>query len=184
MKFLFIKISKVTLSFFFPRQYLRGEWFNKSTAGWKWCWRSLLFQKILRFNSEIPWPVSPFIMISEAEKLIFHKDDLINFQSPGCYYQNFNGEIHIGKGTRIAPNVGMITSNHNLENLDKHSKGKDIYIGKNCWIGMNSVILPGVKLGDNTIVGAGSIVTKSFENGNCIIVGNPAKIIKKQNVKG
>ena len=44
---------------------------------------------------------------------------------------------------------------------------------------MNSIILPGVKLGDKTIVGAGSIVTKSFEEGNCVIVGNPAKIIKK-----
>jgi acetyltransferase-like isoleucine patch superfamily enzyme len=43
---------------------------------------------------------------------------------------------------------------------------------------MNSVILPGVELGPHTIVGAGSIVTKSFPEGNCIIVGNPAKKIK------
>ena len=49
---------------------------------------------------------------------------------------------------------------------------------KNCWIGFNAVILPGVILGDNTIVGAGSIVTKSFESGHCVIAGNPAKIIK------
>lgn len=43
---------------------------------------------------------------------------------------------------------------------------------------MNSVILPGVVLGNNTIVGAGSIVTKSFIEGNCIIAGNPAIKIK------
>lgn len=42
---------------------------------------------------------------------------------------------------------------------------------------MNAMILPGVKLGNNTIVGAGSVVTKSFE-GDCIIAGNPAKKIK------
>ena len=44
---------------------------------------------------------------------------------------------------------------------------------------MNSVILPGVVLGEHTVVGAGSIVTKSFPEGYCVIAGNPAKIIRK-----
>jgi maltose O-acetyltransferase len=45
-------------------------------------------------------------------------------------------------------------------------------------LGANSIILPGVQLGDNVIVGAGSVVTKSFP-GNVIIAGNPAKIINQ-----
>lgn len=46
------------------------------------------------------------------------------------------------------------------------------------WAGMNSVILPGVKLGTRTIVAAGSVVTKSFPEGYCVIAGSPAKIIR------
>jgi acetyltransferase-like isoleucine patch superfamily enzyme len=43
---------------------------------------------------------------------------------------------------------------------------------------MNAVILPSVRLGDFTVVGAGSVVTKSFNEGYCIIAGNPATKIK------
>jgi len=52
-------------------------------------------------------------------------------------------------------------------------------LGERCWIGMNSIILPGVRLGDGTIVGAGSVVTHSFPGGQVMIAGNPAKIINK-----
>ena len=44
---------------------------------------------------------------------------------------------------------------------------------------MNSVLLPGVELGDHTVVGAGTIVTKGFPEGYCVLVGNPARKIKK-----
>jgi bifunctional N-acetylglucosamine-1-phosphate-uridyltransferase/glucosamine-1-phosphate-acetyltransferase GlmU-like protein len=45
----------------------------------------------------------------------------------------------------------------------------------------NSIVLPGVTLGPRTIVGAGSVVTKPFPEGNCIIAGNPARVIKNLN---
>lgn len=55
---------------------------------------------------------------------------------------------------------------------------KDIYIGKNCFLGCNSIILKGTVLGDGCVVGAGAVVSGKFEN-NCVIVGNPARVIKK-----
>ena len=73
--------------------------------------------------------------------------------------------------------MGIISANHDVYDYRSHKKGIT-KIGKYCWIGMNSVILPNVELGDHTIVGAGSIVTKSFSEGYCIIAGNPAIIIK------
>ena len=58
---------------------------------------------------------------------------------------------------------------------------KKTYIGKKCFIGARAIILPGVIIGDQVIVGAGSVVTKDVKS-NCIVAGNPAKIIK-DNIK-
>jgi len=55
---------------------------------------------------------------------------------------------------------------------------KDVFIGANCFIGVASIILPGVHIGDNCIVGAGSVVTKDFSE-NSIIAGNSARRIKE-----
>jgi acetyltransferase-like isoleucine patch superfamily enzyme len=55
---------------------------------------------------------------------------------------------------------------------------KKTCIGKNCFIGCGSIILPGVTIGDSVIVGAGSVVTKDVPS-NCIVAGNPARVIKE-----
>lgn len=174
------KIKILLVKLIYDKKYLVGKNFeNESSRGWGFAFKCIYHQKILRINGNIPWPVNPQTKINNYENIIFDLDDLNNFQSPGCYFQNFSGKIYIGKGTYIAPNTGFITANHNVRDLDRHCEGKDIVLGENCWIGMNSVILPGVTLGNRTIVGAGAIVTKSFEEGNIVIAGNPAKIIKR-----
>jgi len=59
---------------------------------------------------------------------------------------------------------------------------KPVEIGKYAWIGMNSIILPGVKIGDGSVIGAGSMVTGNV--GDMVIVaGNPAKEIRKRSVE-
>lgn len=60
----------------------------------------------------------------------------------------------------------------------QYSDSAPIIIGVNTWIGKNSLILKGVTIGDNSIVAAGSIVTQSTPV-NCIVGGNPAKIVKQ-----
>jgi acetyltransferase-like isoleucine patch superfamily enzyme len=95
----------------------------------------------------------------------------------GCFFQA-NGKIKIGENCWFAQNSVIITSNHDFDHIERNAPPKPVLIGDDCWIGANAVILPGVVLGNHTIVGAGSIVTKSFLDGNCVIAGNPAKIIK------
>lgn len=179
------KVVKIFLNFivlqFYNKKYIKGKYFDNSLLGWKWAFKGILWQKIFGFNRHIDWPVSPFITINNKTNIIFDPDDINNFQAKGTTFQNFAGKIVIGKGTYIANNVGIITSNHNPMNLEEHDPPRDVIIGKGCWLGMNSVLLPGVVLGDRTVVGAGSIVTKSFPEGGVILVGNPARVLRVVN---
>ena len=63
-----------------------------------------------------------------------------------------------------------------------HDRTRGLYlhtrIGKNCFIGGRSLIMPGVEIGDGCVVGAGSVVTKSIPSG-CVVAGNPAKILRQ-----
>lgn len=173
----FCNINYFILGFFYDKRHLKGKFFEEKLMGWKWGW-SCLKNRLIGDRKKIPWPINSSVYVHNAKNIIFDQSSINIFQSPGCYYQNFSGVIWIGSGVYIAPNVGVITSNHNVYDLDKHEEAKDVIIGDNCWIGMNSIILPGVILGDNTIVGAGSVVTKSFKDGKCVVAGNPAKIIR------
>ncbi len=54
----------------------------------------------------------------------------------------------------------------------------DTWIGKECNIGAQSMIMPGVRIGDNCVVAAASVVMKDVPS-NCLVAGNPARIMEK-----
>ncbi|TCI91741.1 acyltransferase [Tenacibaculum sp. M341] len=88
--------------------------------------------------------------------------------------------IHIGENTWVLANSVILAHDH-LRKMKVNT-----YIGKNCLIGIDSIIMPGVVIGDHVVVGAGAIVTKDVKS-NCIVAGNPAKVLKtgiKLNNKG
>lgn len=166
---------------FYKGKYLKGKYFKRFqySQGWRWTMHAFFMQKIVGINRKVPFPVNHNVTVTNYKNMEFHRDNITIFQKPGNYYQASGAKIIIGKDSYIACNVGMVTANHDLTDLSKHTGGKDIVIGPNSWIGLNSVILPGVVLGPHTIVGAGAIVTKSFPEGYCVIAGNPAKKIKE-----
>lgn len=169
-------------SIFYEHCYLKGKAFHsyQFSNGWSWVLENVFVQKVIGYQRHIPFPVSFRSQFMNWENIHFDVDDLENFQKVGCYFQAAaDAHIYIGKGTKIAANVGIITANHDLQDLNKAAPGKNVTIGIDCWIGINSVLLPGVTLGEHTIVGAGSVVTKSFPEGNCVVAGNPAKILRR-----
>lgn len=100
------------------------------------------------------------------------------------YSTHLMGKITIGKRTRIAQHCVIVSDYYGMAKdkplLEQRGTSKgDIYIGDDVWIGANSVILSGVKVGNGAVVGAGSVVTKDVPC-NRIVAGNPAKNIKEK----
>lgn len=102
-------------------------------------------------------------------------------------YANFNltlvddTHIYVGDNTMFGPNVTLATAGHPVlpELREKgYQFNVPIHIGKNCWIGAGSVILPGVTVGDGSVIGAGSVVTKDIPSG-VVDVGNPCRVLRK-----
>lgn len=120
------------------------------------------------------WPIHRNCIISNQKNIYVGINALVG--RSGCYIQGAGG-VFIGNYVQFGPNVGVLSTNHDLYDQRKYNSAK-IVIGDYSWIGMNSVVLPGVELGKRTIVAAGSVVTKSFPEGFCVIGGVPAKIIK------
>ena len=105
--------------------------------------------------------------------------------------KNFGSEpylVTIGENCTITSGVKFITHDASIgivlkyKNIDrvvgdeKYELMGEIKVHDNCMIGVNSIILPGVKIGPDSIVGAGSVVTKDVLPGT-IVGGNPAKVI-------
>ena len=101
-------------------------------------------------------------------------------------YANFNltlvddTHIYVGDNTKFGPNVTVCTAAHPIlpELREKqYQYNAPVHIGKCCWIGTGSVILPGVSIGDNSVIGAGSVVTKDIP-ANVVAVGVPCRVLR------
>lgn len=86
--------------------------------------------------------------------------------------------IKIGNNVTISKNVVFITHDGSpwifRNNNGRYFKYARIIVGDNVFIGMNTIIMPGVKIDNNVIVGSGSVVTKRLKSGY-VYAGNPAK---------
>ena len=134
-------------------------------------------QKILRINGRVPWPVH------FTSRVLYHKKIRVsNRSAPGsssqCYIQGKNG-ITIGCNLRMGPGVGLISANHDLYDYDTWPSSPPIVIGDNVWIGMNSVVLPGVNIGDNVVIASNSVVNKDIP-ANSIAAGNPCTVLREK----
>ena len=97
------------------------------------------------------------------------------------------GNLEIGKRSLVLANVFITNIDHDYSEIGKHVVKQKIFvketkIGENCFIGIGAAIMAGTILGKQCIVGANSVVRGHFPD-YCVIVGSPAKIVKKFNVE-
>jgi acetyltransferase-like isoleucine patch superfamily enzyme len=139
---------------------------------------NIFFQRILRLNGNTPWMVHFTSHVICPKKIKIGKNVERSFARSGnCYIQGLNG-ITLKDNVLFGPGVKIISSNHGFTDHKIIQPEESIEVGEHTWLGANAIVLPGIKIGNNCIVGAGSVVTKSFPD-NCVIAGNPAKIIRQ-----
>jgi acetyltransferase-like isoleucine patch superfamily enzyme len=85
--------------------------------------------------------------------------------------KRYSKGVHLADGAYVA--FGATILCHDMSRNIK----RDVFVGKNCFIGAHSILLPGVRVGDESVVAAGAVVTKDVPP-NSIVAGNPAKIIR------
>lgn len=117
----------------------------------------------------------------------FHCDYGDHIHLGNNFYANYDcimldvNHIYIGNNVLLGPRVSIYTAGHPLSSAVRNSGlefGKSITIGDNAWVGGNTIINPGVKIGCNTVIGSGSVVTKDIPD-NVIAAGNPCRVIRK-----
>jgi len=134
-----------------------------------------MLSNIIHFN--IPW------YVHYSSRVVYWRNiQLGKNVEPGAnvanYIQALNGII-FGSNIRIGPNVSIISSNHNIDDYDKHDDAEPVRIGNDVWIAANCVILPGITVGNNVVIGAGSIVNRDIPD-NSIAAGNPCRVLRSK----
>lgn len=118
-------------------------------------------------------------MRRQGVKIGDHCDILTNVGNFGSepYLIRMGNNVTLAEGVLLITHDGATRVFRNLD--DRWKKETGLYgcidIGDNVFIGVNSIILPGVHLGSNCIVGAGAVVTKDVP-GDVVVAGNPARI--------
>ncbi|MBO6515532.1 MAG: acyltransferase [Bacteroidia bacterium] len=141
--------------------------------------RYFFFQKVLRINGSVPWPVD-----FRSQVIDWQNIDRDEFSYPGgsigCYI-NASGGLKMGSNVIIGPNTIIATTNHSKYDHTKTSKKKGVTIGNDVWIGANCSLVPGAKIGNNVTVGAGCYIRTEIPDNSVVkLVDNHIQISPKR----
>jgi acetyltransferase-like isoleucine patch superfamily enzyme len=101
------------------------------------------------------------------------------FISLGAKLDVCSGSIIIGDRCEITHGCIILAHDAIARRMDRNRNGSGtVRLGNDVFVGVNSVVLMNVTVGDNSVIGAGSVVTKDVPP-NVVVAGNPARIIRR-----
>jgi acetyltransferase-like isoleucine patch superfamily enzyme len=156
------------------RRYVKWLWpqYKRPKVGYMKNYQVLrqyfFFQKIIRINGDVPWPVdfrSKIVDWPSLKKGICCDPG----DNPGIYI-NASGGIVLGNNVNIGQNTILTSTNHYKYDHRKKSHTKGIYIGDNVWIGANVSIVAGTTIGDNVTIGAGCFIKGNIPSDTTVLL--------------
>ncbi|MCH6233260.1 sugar O-acetyltransferase [Cognataquiflexum rubidum] len=170
------------LEMYHQAKELLKQWSDESSRNGEE--KSRILQKLLGKVGKGVWIEAPFYC-DYGKNITIGENTFIN---ANAVFLDCN-RIDIGKNVLIGPNVQIYTATHPISASDRinpnpesnqapyKTKALPVRIGDNCWIGGNTVILPGITIGNNVTVAAGSLVTKDIPNKK-LAMGSPARLVR------
>lgn len=154
-------------------------------------WNGFVFSPIQRFSPNVVTEFNRGSRVKLGKKVRVHSGTKVKVRKGGKLTIGANTKINynciiacrcsieIGEDCEFGPSVCLYDHDHDYRAGLKESKFKSspIVIGKNCWIGANTVILRGTVLGDNCVVGAGSVLSGYYKE-NLLIVQKRETMVK------
>ena len=129
---------------------------------------------------------APNVSFRNAERIAIGAGSHIGEYST-LWAGNSTGRITLGEKCLLAPRVTITASNYGIVQgtpvMDQPKIERDIVIGDDVWLGINTVVVAGVTIGDGAIVAAGAVVTKDVP-AQAIVAGVPAKVIGVRPAEG
>lgn len=154
---------------------LFGSGFGDPQLSLRVLFKHVVVQKVLRINAHVPWPVHWTTRVLAPSRI--DRGSRFPGLSAGCHIDGRNG-IQLGRNVWIGPRVSLVSQNHDMCDYSQYVAARPIVVGDDCWLGVNSVVLPAVELGNHVVVAAGAVVTKSFPLDDVLLAGVPARVIR------
>lgn len=167
---LFCQLAGIKLgrncSFYGNPKFKKLKGLSKFSIGNNVCFRSSSTSNLIGINR-------PCILSVLTENGRLKIGDNCGFSGTviGCFI-----EIVIGDNVKCGANTLITDSDWHPED-SRSGEVKPIYIEDNVWLGVNVIVLKGVRIGKNSLIGAGSVVVKDIP-ANVIAAGNPCKVIR------